>query len=140
MSRNELIYNFIEAMREISRATSYLANDDLGLEEFLILDIVSESGSCSMKDIVDSLSIPASTATGIVDRLVSRDFVERSHSYEDRRKVVLQLTPAGHDAHTRYRQEALSSVEDALSHLSDEEIRSLLNIINKLLPHVSKPQ
>ncbi|MCF2137350.1 MAG: MarR family transcriptional regulator [Candidatus Thorarchaeota archaeon] len=138
MTREELVYNFIEALRDISRTTSYLANDDLGLEEFMILDIVSETDDCSMKDIIDGLSIAASTATGIVDRLVKRGFVKRKHSESDRRKVLLHLTSMGQDAHTRFRTEALNSVETALNHLTDEEIQTLLTIINKFLPHVAK--
>ncbi len=138
MTRDDLIYEFLEALQSLSRASSYLANDDLGLEEFLILDIVSENENCSMKDIINGLSIAASTATGIVDRLVARGFVERGHSKSDRRKVLIHMTPTGMAAYDRFRSEALESVRSTLEQLTDDEIRSVLVVIKKILPTVKR--
>ncbi|MHA1245764.1 MAG: MarR family winged helix-turn-helix transcriptional regulator [Candidatus Thorarchaeota archaeon] len=123
--REELLYDFVETLRRLSRMKSFFASEDLSLEEFMVLDLILESDGCSMKDIVNGLTIAASTATGVVDRLVSRGLVERHHSERDRRKVIIELTRTGRQAHEKFRSEALASVEDSVRHLSDDDIRSL---------------
>ncbi|MGQ4871789.1 MAG: MarR family winged helix-turn-helix transcriptional regulator [Candidatus Thorarchaeota archaeon] len=135
--REELLYDFVESLRRLSRMKSFFASEDLSLEEFMVLDLILESDGCSMKDIVNGLTIAASTATGVVDRLVSRGLVERHHSERDRRKVIIELTRTGRQAHERFRSEALASVEDSVRHLSDDDIRSLIRIMKKVIEHSS---
>ncbi len=135
--REELLYDFVETLRRLSRMKSFFASEDLSLEEFMVLDLILESDGCSMKDIVNGLTIAASTATGVVDRLVSRGLVERHHSERDRRKVIIELTRTGRQAHERFRSEALASVEDSVRHLSDDDIRSLIRIMKKVIEHSS---
>ncbi|HDD67277.1 MAG TPA: MarR family transcriptional regulator [Candidatus Thorarchaeota archaeon] len=133
--REELLYDFVETLRRLSRMKSFFASEDLSLEEFMVLDLILESDGCSMKDIVNGLTIAASTATGVVDRLVSRGLVERHHSERDRRKVIIELTRAGRQAHEKFRSEALASVEDSVRHLSDDDIRFLIRIMKKVIEH-----
>ena len=54
-----------------------LFSQELTLSELRVLRCVGDFIKCNMKDIIDSLSIPPSTATGIVDRLVKNNFLIR---------------------------------------------------------------
>jgi DNA-binding Lrp family transcriptional regulator len=46
-------------------------------------------------EIAERLGVTSSTATGLVERLVDGGYVERAHSTQDRRQVLLKLLPKG---------------------------------------------
>ncbi len=63
--------------------------DKLGTTELMILWKLHKCGTMRASDISTAIGIPASTLTGIIDRLVAHEYVERSASTDDRRSVVL---------------------------------------------------
>ncbi len=99
----------------------------------MVLDLIYESENCSMKDITTTFSMPPSTATGLVDRLVERKYVTRSKSKDDRRRILIKMTTKGKRVYTTFKSEALAQLEESLSHLSNNEIATLLKLINKLI-------
>lgn len=142
MNRNRevLMYELVEALRLLGKVKWFLGDTNLTLEGFLVLDLISESGTCNMKDIVDGFSLPASTATGIVDRLVEKRYVKRGQSNTDRRKVTLEITGSGRQVYDRSRSEALAQMAESLSHLSKKEIETLVNLVRKLTSKISRPK
>lgn len=54
-----------------------------------------DDGAIRVRDVADSLQQHVSTASRLVDSLVHADLITRTEDPEDRRAVVLQLTPAG---------------------------------------------
>src|SRR6185295_8905479 len=46
-------------------------------------------------EVADRLGITSSTATGLIERLAGGGYIQRSHSTEDRRQVLLRLRPKG---------------------------------------------
>jgi DNA-binding MarR family transcriptional regulator len=48
-------------------------------------------------ELAERLQIQHHSAVGLVDRLVSERYLQREQSQEDRRQVLLQLTPRGED-------------------------------------------
>ena len=67
-----------------------------------------------MSRLADLLNVSLSNATGLVDRLEERGYVERLRVPTDRRIVLVRVTPAG--------EEMLREVDT----LSDELLRSVL--------------
>jgi DNA-binding MarR family transcriptional regulator len=53
------------------------------------------TGSVRMSDIASALGVSLATATGVVDRLVERDIVQRESQPEDRRVVLCRLSEKG---------------------------------------------
>jgi DNA-binding MarR family transcriptional regulator len=81
-------------------------------------------GSMSIGELADCLLIKNHSAVGLVDRLVARGFVRRENSPEDRRRVLLTLTP-----------EALSVLE-AISQGNLGQLRDSAKAITALLATV----
>ena len=48
-----------------------------------------------MSRLADVLNVSLSNATGLIDRMEERGFIERTRVPEDRRIVLVRLTPAG---------------------------------------------
>jgi DNA-binding MarR family transcriptional regulator len=58
---------------------------------------LEESGELAMSRLADFLDVSLSNATGLVDRMEERGLVERTRVSDDRRVVLVGLTPAGRD-------------------------------------------
>ena len=134
--RQELITQLIEAIRLLSKPGFLMGTSEFNLEDFIVLDLLEETGQCSMGDIATKFSMAASTATGIVDRLVGQKLVKREHSKTDRRKVVLELTAKGGRALQKIWETLMQTLEIPMSLLTEEEIETLVRIIKKLAAHL----
>ena len=73
-------------------------DDKVTLPQFralVVLDV--NDGSCRVGELAHELRIQASTATRLCDRLVRQRLVRRRVDKDNRREVVITLTPAGRD-------------------------------------------
>lgn len=76
------------------------------------------------------LKCDPSNVTGVVDRLEKAGLVKRGSEHEDRRVRTLALTPAGREMRqTMYA--AIASDMPALAGFTDDELHSLLDLLNK---------
>jgi len=67
----------------------------LNLSERKTISFVGRKPGCNMKQLATYLMAPTSTATSVVDNLVTKALVRRSRSELDRRVVCLELTKRG---------------------------------------------
>ena len=70
---------------------------DVTLPQFRVLVMLSVRGAQRPGDVAADLAVEPSTATRMCDRLVRKELVSRRHSSQDRRTVVVELTPAGQE-------------------------------------------
>ena len=68
---------------------------DLTMKQFRVAMFLFVGESMRMSCIAQILGVSMATATGIVNRLVEQDIVQREHDLEDRRAVICQLSPHG---------------------------------------------
>jgi DNA-binding MarR family transcriptional regulator len=135
--RETLIYNLAESLNRLSRTKWFLGDSELSVDDFFILNLINEEGKCSMKDIVTGFSIPASTATGIVDRLVKKNYIHRGQSNVDRRVVSVEVTPEGKKAHDTFRTTSLGRMAESVDLLTDDEVEMLIRLIDKLVSNLA---
>jgi DNA-binding MarR family transcriptional regulator len=86
----------------------------ISMAQLNIMYTLQRDGVMTMSRLADVLGVSLSNATGLVDRMEERGFIERTRVPEDRRVVLVRVTDAG----TRMIQE-----NDALS---DELMREVL--------------
>ena len=97
-----------------------------------ILYVLHRSGEMTMSQLAECLNVSMSNATGLIDRMEERGFLERTRVPEDRRVVLVRMTATGaqlldeHDAMTddllrtvlsRLRPDELAGVASATSAL-----------------------
>jgi DNA-binding MarR family transcriptional regulator len=70
---------------------------ELSYPQILALYALLEKGTCTMSELSKWLKISHGVATRTVDRLVDKGMVERKHGSEDRRVVLVSLSPEGAD-------------------------------------------
>jgi long-chain acyl-CoA synthetase len=67
---------------------------DLSLPQYRVLSLLGD-GSSASSALAGRLAVSPPSVTAVVDGLVARDLVERLPDTADRRRLTLQLTPAG---------------------------------------------
>lgn len=83
-------------MQEVDN-TCMEASRDLAKREFSLVVLLGKHRSLIMKEVSDFMAVPMSTATGIVDKLVSKGYLMRFYSEEDRRIVRIGLSKYGQE-------------------------------------------
>ena len=79
-----------------------------------------------MSAIAQKMGHTTVAASGLVARLENLGFVVRSSVREDRRKVMVCITPKGSALVCRIREEMVGNIMKIMEHLTPEEIDALL--------------
>ncbi|MBI2886706.1 MAG: MarR family transcriptional regulator [Chloroflexi bacterium] len=87
---------------------------------------VGQEGPMTMGELADKLGVSQPAATELVNRLVEAGRLERASRAEDRRKVVIQLTPQAQEIAAGALAERRAAVASVLDQLSAFERRSFL--------------
>lgn len=126
--------NLIVRMQEVDD-TCVQATQDISKQDLLLVEFVGEGDQVIMRDIAEFLQAPFSTATGIVDKLVQKEYLRRYYSEEDRRTVLVGLTKKGDDLKALFcrMKKEMSTMIGAI--LSDKEKDQLLSILLKIDGH-----
>jgi DNA-binding MarR family transcriptional regulator len=113
-----------------------LAPLNLRARHFNVMTMVAADITLSQQDLSGQLGLDPTIMVALVDDLERRGFLRRERSQKDRRRYVLQLTPAGQ----RTLQRALTVIEEAesklLAPLNSHEAGLLQELAGRLLaPH-----
>jgi DNA-binding MarR family transcriptional regulator len=82
-------------MRFIRTEMRFRRVPSLSIPQFRVLTFLSHMPGAPLASVTEHLGVTRSTASAIVDRLVRRKLVNRTADPQERRCVVLTLTPAG---------------------------------------------
>lgn len=111
--------------------------EDITQPQIIILMLLYEEGEKSVGEIAEKMNVSSPTVTGVVDRLVSNDYIERKRDPADRRRVVVDLTTKGENAVKQFQDGVRKKWEKILKHLSVDERKSYLKIVKKIISIVS---
>jgi DNA-binding MarR family transcriptional regulator len=95
--------------------------------------VLASDGDCNVSAVADDLKVHRSNATRVCDRLVTAGLLRRRRSEEDKRQVLLELTPAGrrlYDTAMDYRR---SRLEEAMALMTDDERADLARCFTRLV-------
>jgi len=68
---------------------------EFSFSQAMILQALMMQKESRMNDLARFLGLSKANASGLVDRLVKKGLIAREHGVEDRRVVLVRLTPAG---------------------------------------------
>jgi DNA-binding MarR family transcriptional regulator len=98
----------------------------LSLVQLSVLAVLETQGPLPMSRLAETLDVSDASATGIVDRIERRGYVERRHATADRRVVLVVLTELGQDVFHELQQNRRRRLALAGEQLSDDELAGLL--------------
>ena len=109
-------------MRCISREMRSRRAPSLSVPQLHVLTFLSREPGAPLSSVAEYLGVTRSTASAIVDRLVRRKLVSRTAHPQERRCVVLTLTPAGVQHLQQARAAACAHLAKLLAGLSAADL------------------
>ena len=97
-----------------------LNRGNLSYPQFFLLTYLSSEDYLTMTDIAKKMGHSTAAATGMVDRIERLDYVERVHALEDRRKIMVRITPKGEELVAHMRKEIATDLAGILSSMDDD--------------------
>ena len=119
-------------MGQRGRMFAAAAEFDLAPAQMFALKALEPGEPRAMGDLACALRCDNSNVTGIVDRLEARGLVQRRPSERDRRVKMLEVTPEGAKLRAQL-HDRLSRPPEALAGLSDEDARTLRDVLARAL-------
>ncbi|MFV9507550.1 MAG: MarR family winged helix-turn-helix transcriptional regulator [Oscillochloridaceae bacterium umkhey_bin13] len=108
-----------------------LRSEELTVPQFMILNYATASG-VPLSEISARMLCDNSNLTGIVDRLISKGYVERRPDPQDRRVSLICLTGAGAEKLRRIKPRHHARVRRRMRSLSASQVHELRNLLQQL--------
>ena len=121
-----LVMHFIRIEMRSRRAPS------LSVPQFRVLTFLSRMPGAPLAGVAEHLGVARSTASAIVDRLVRRKLVSRTEDPQERRCVVLTLTPTGAQLLEEAREAAWARMAKVLAGLSAADLLQVTEGLSRL--------
>jgi DNA-binding MarR family transcriptional regulator len=105
-----------------SYSETFVRQYDLTPAQFDVIATLGNTQGLSMGDIGEKTLITKGTLTGVVDRLEKKGIVTREIPPENRRSVIVSLTPAGEEL---FKQVFPAHIADIHQHLETVEVSEM---------------
>jgi DNA-binding MarR family transcriptional regulator len=133
-----LIKDIVSAIRKFVRAVSldtFKMSRQYGLTgpQSAILSTLFKEGPLSSASLSRRLYVTPSNITGIIDRLESKGFVERTKKKGDRRIALIELTESGSELSSGLPDPIEKKLISELADLETEHVRILALVMNQIL-------
>ena len=133
-SRNELIRDFVAAIRASQTATDmfdHAVADYVGLDRaaYRCLDILDQEGPMTAGRLAARARLSPGAMTALLDRLEEKGFARRTRDTEDRRRVLVEVTPEMRRMAAQFYGPPDQGA-DALAAYSDEQLEFLIGFLH----------
>ncbi len=136
---------FIEVFNDIVKveqnALRSYGFEDITTTEAHTVEAIDLYGDKAMSVVASKLGITVGTLTVSVNNLAKKGYVTRSRSAEDKRRVILTLTPKGHElikAHSKFHREMVKSAVLELTENEAEIFKASLAKLSKFFTENNK--
>lgn len=133
MSNDVLEKSYIPFQCLIINTLNNLRVEGVSTAQYQVLDVLSESGSKTTKELAELRGISQSGTSRLTKRLLDKRYIEQKRSDIDRRSYDIFITPAGREFLQRsavFRNEMLAAIESALT---EEEIALFAALCRKIV-------
>lgn len=132
--------NELKAVIGIMRTSNILVDDlkrtlkqyPINSTEFSVLEFLYSKGEKNIQEIRDRILLASGSATYVVDNLEKKGYVVRKVCDSDKRVTFIKLTKKGEDLMSEIFPIHKENTKEIFSELTDEEIRTLKNILLKI--------
>lgn len=126
-------------MRAIRAEMRSHRSPDLSVPQFRALLYVSRHAGASLSDVAEHIGLTLPSTSKLVDRLVGRELLTRANAPDDRRRMILMITPAGQTVLDAAARATRARLMEQLAALSAEECGVVIEAMH-LLHQVFTPE
>lgn len=132
--------SFIPTMRELVRAyqsfsaysEAHIRQFDLTPAQFDVIATLGNTNGVSMGEIGEKTLITKGTLTGVIDRLIQKQLAVREVPADDRRNVIVQLTPKGQQVFEQVFPVHVAHLKGQFEKLDASELELLKIMLSRL--------
>ena len=120
----------------LSKAVHRRSSDELlgmRLRQFLVLSYLNERSPSRQQDLCETLMLDANNCVLLLNELEDAGWTERKRDTADRRRHVVEITPAGREALQGARRAQSSLEDEVLAGLDEDEREQLRTLLRKTL-------
>jgi DNA-binding MarR family transcriptional regulator len=135
---SEALADFFRAARRARGRANQASGEDLSLAQFQLLEPLLDAPHTTGQ-LATAAGVASPTATRMLDGLVERGYAERASLPEDRRAVLVSLTPDGRAAVTERRARVVAgrariaaAIDPSEQPLAADILRRLADVIEEL--------
>lgn len=110
----------------------FLSSQNLTHTQFFVLIAIHSQGQSTMQKMADKMGVSMPTISGIIDRLVTAQYVARQENPQDRRQVLVVLTKEGKALIAQFQKAVGERWMDVLVVLNASEIQAMAKILEKI--------
>lgn len=126
------IMRITRSLRELNQSFYHATRKDAeacGVTQiqYLALRMIKNYPDIGLNELADLMNSGASTASGVVERLVQGGWIVREKTASDRRAVILRLTPEGEELLSKANKLIMTRLAPLLE-LPDEDVGHLIRI------------
>lgn len=107
--------------------------DSISLTQAMLMRALDAHGTMKMSDIASLLAVKPPAASATIDALERAGYLERAHDDEDRRVILVCLTPEGRETLARAELARRAAMRSYLSLLSEDDVRAMIRIHHRLI-------
>lgn len=101
--------------------------------QVFLLHAIHAEGKCKVTRLAKKMDVKPSAITVMIDRIEKQGLVKRVHDKEDRRSVIVEMTPEGVELIKKTSTIRNYVFQSYLKKLSEEEINQLISFIEKMV-------
>jgi DNA-binding MarR family transcriptional regulator len=132
--QDETIYRYLRAVRFLDPVRLQIWEEmRITFPQLRILFQVRNNPEIDLRTLASRLGISTSAASQQVDKLVDRNFLDRSEDPEDRRRVRLQVTEGGQQITGEISRATHTYLDAIFSQLTSEELSALHRSLGRVL-------
>ncbi len=109
-----------------------LSRGSVSFAQFFLLGALHGGEALTMSEIAARMRHTTAAATGLVDRLETLGYAARTHATDDRRKVLVRITPRGSALVERIKDDMILNLNTTMTHLTPAEQRAWLQVYRKV--------
>lgn len=135
-------YSFIldrtaRRVKQYAQASFAKKDFDITIDQWTVLKALYKEDPMTHKDIAEKTGKDQPTLTRIVDIIIKKELVERIEHPNDRRCLLVQLTPTGKEKVKMLSPEIAAIRMKAWEHLSEEDFKNFTRILNTIYDNLN---
>ena len=132
----EQLIEKLHAFKRLMNPDSQCPGEDpLAPSQWMALFLISRQEGIGIKELAAQLGISSSAATQLVDSLVAKGMLLRQPSPDDRRALRLSLPEESRQKIEAMKVQRLERFYAVFSPLDDNEFRTLIGLLDKVVTH-----
>lgn len=105
---------------------------ELTLRQVQVLVLVRAHPGLTGQELADLLGVSTPTTSGLIDRIVTRGWLDRQPDPADRRRMLLRITAGGEQVLAALEEPAMQAKSQVLSGLSTDELTDLARLMERM--------